>query len=190
MKRSMSRLGHMTGNLAGSLLLAHPSMTDPSFQHAVVLISAHNDEGAVGVILNRPMGKSLGEFNSEVTTEGLSGIPVFAGGPVGDRQIILSAWQASESLGAFKLYFGLDAEKAGEMITGGTDMAMRAFVGYAGWEEGQLEKELRQNTWVVAPVDVKLMNKHEGVDLWRSILAKINPELRLFAEEPEDPSLN
>jgi putative transcriptional regulator len=186
----MSRRGYMTGNLAGSLLLAHPSMTDPSFQHSVVLISAHSDEGAVGVILNRPLGKSLGEFKTEVVTDNLSEIPVFVGGPVGDRQIILSAWQASESLGAFKLYFGLDAEKAGEMVSGGTDMAMRAFVGYAGWGEGQLENELTQNTWVVAPVDVELMNEYEGEDLWRSILTKVDPELRLASEEPEDLSLN
>ena len=79
-------------------------MMDPNFSRTVVLLSAHSDEGALGVVLNRPIGKSLGEFGSDFSEGVLSGVPVFTGGPVKEKQIILSAWHAESTLGMFRLY--------------------------------------------------------------------------------------
>ncbi|RKX32229.1 MAG: YqgE/AlgH family protein [Verrucomicrobia bacterium] len=186
----MSRRIHPKQDLAGSLLLAHPEMVDPNFRRTVVLLSAHNEDGALGVILNRPVGKSLGEYGSDFSTGLLSDVPVFTGGPVNDKQIILSAWHAESSLGMFRLYFGIDPEKAKELIASPEGLDVRAFVGHAGWGEGQLEVELEQNAWIVSPVAPDLINQLKGVDLWRTIMGNISPELRFLADAPDDPSVN
>ena len=186
----MSRRLSQKLNLAGSLLLAHPALMDPNFRRTVVLISAHSDEGALGVVLNRPMGKVLGEFSTDFSAGDLSSVPVFNGGPVNEQQIILSAWHESEDQGAFKLYFGLDPDKARELKAATTSLSIRAFLGYSGWTGGQLEDELKQSAWVVSPVEPDLLNRLDGEALWSAILGKVNPGLRLEAEAPEDPEVN
>lgn len=186
----MTRRSANLPKLAGSLLLAHPSLVDPNFRRSVVLISAHSDEGAMGVIINRPMGKTLAQLSGDFALGELAEVPVFQGGPVKDQQLILSAWETSEEEGTFKLYFGLDPDKATELIRTRDSLQLRAFLGYAGWESGQLEGELQQNAWVIAPVDGTLLVEEEGVDLWRAIIKKISPELHLLADAPDDPELN
>src|ERR1041385_4734972 len=92
--------------LAGSLLLAHPAMRDPNFRHSVVLMSAHNAEGAMGVVLNRPLGKRLGELSGDFALGPLAGVPLFKGGPVQTDQLVLVAWQVHPE--GFRLHFGVD----------------------------------------------------------------------------------
>ena len=71
----MRERGKATLNLAGSLLLAHPAMRDPNFHRAVVLLSSHGDDGAMGVVLNRPLGKHLGDLNAQFAASPLAGVP-------------------------------------------------------------------------------------------------------------------
>lgn len=186
----MSRHRAGTQKLAGSLLLAHPSLADPNFRHSVVLLSAHSDDGAMGVIINRPLGKTLSQISGDFSLGDLAEVPVFTGGPCNDKQLILSAWEASEDEGTFKLYFGLDPAKASELKRDRQGLELRAFLGYSGWEKGQLEGELEQNAWVVVPLDGHLMEKPAGVDLWRFIIGRVSPEFKLMAEAPDDPELN
>src|SRR5947209_13874720 len=81
-------------NLTGSLLIAHPNMLDPNFRRAVLFISAHDpDDGAIGVIINRPLDKSVGDLVSETPPEDLADVPVFFGGPVGNNQLMLAAFE-------------------------------------------------------------------------------------------------
>src|SRR5438045_6108944 len=87
--------------LAGSLLVAHPSMLDPNFRRAVLFISAHDpDDGAIGIIINRPLDKSVADLVTEVPPQNLADVPVFFGGPVGNDQLMLAAleWQKGEGL--------------------------------------------------------------------------------------------
>ena len=97
-------------NLAGSLLLAHPAMRDPNFRRAVVLMSAHNDQGAMGVVLNRPLDKDLGALNGAFALGPLAGVPVFQGGPVQTEQLILVAWQPQPD--GIRFFFGIEPDKA------------------------------------------------------------------------------
>jgi putative transcriptional regulator len=90
----------------------------------------------------------------------------------------------------FKLYFGLDPEKAAELKRSNENVELRAFLGYSGWEQGQLEGELRDSAWVVSQVDGDLRQAEKGVLLWREIIRKVSPELRLLSEAPDDPELN
>ncbi len=183
-ERSKETLG-----LAGSLLLAHPAMRDPNFRRTVVLLSAHGGDGAMGLVLNRPMSKQLGQLNAEFAASLLAGVPVYQGGPVQTDQLILAAWQADPLGDGFKLHFGLDVEKA-EALQTEAGVQLRAFLGYSGWMKGQLENELKQNTWVVTPVNTGLVEREEGPELWRTILSSLSPEWKLMANEPDDPAIN
>src|SRR5947199_9254355 len=88
-------------SLAGSLLVAHPNMLDPNFRRAVLFISAHDpDDAAIGVIINRPLDKSVADLVSETPPQNLADVPVFFGGPVGNNQLMLTAfeWHKGEGL--------------------------------------------------------------------------------------------
>jgi putative transcriptional regulator len=180
----------MTNKLAGSLLLAHPALSDPNFRRSVILVSAHTQDGALGVIINRPLGKTLAELSDEFALGDLADVPVFSGGPVSGKQLILSAWEASEEEGTFKLYFGIDPEKAKELKQSHSQLSVRAYLGYSGWEGGQLEGELRENAWVIAPVEGILARDGDGEGMWKTIIGRIRPELRLLADAPDEPERN
>jgi len=122
--------GGKTKNLVGSLLLAHPALRDANFRHTVILMSAHGSEGAMGVVLNRPVGRRLGELNGDFSLGPLASVPVYHGGPVQTEQLILAAWQAHAD--GFKLYFGIEPEKA-EQLASEEGTHLRAFLGYSGW---------------------------------------------------------
>lgn len=177
----------MKESLAGSLLLAHPGMRDPNFRRAVVLMSVHNAEGAMGVVLNRPLGQKLGELTGEFALGALAGVPLYRGGPVQNEQLLLVAWQPHED--GFRVHFGVEPDRAAQLVTeAGTDI--RGFLGYSGWGAGQLEQELKQHTWIVTDVPPGLLNRAPDHQLWRSVLRTVGDEWRLMADEPEDTSLN
>lgn len=172
---------------AGSLLLAHPGLRDPNFRRAVVLMSVHNAEGAMGLVLNRPLDKRLGEANGEFAFGPLAGIAMYAGGPVQPEQLLLVAWEEHEE--GFRLHFGLEPDKAAELLADG-EAEVRAFQGYSGWSAGQLEQEMKANTWVVAEVPPDLLTEPPGDALWRKVLSNLGGHWPLLAREPDEPNLN
>src|ERR1041385_3082138 len=113
----MRNLGGETArSLAGSLLVAHPSMLDPNFRRAVLFISAHTaSDGALGVILNRPLEKRVSEVVSEAPLNALDQVPVFFGGPVGRDRLIFASleWKTGEGL---KLNHKVDMDEANKQI--------------------------------------------------------------------------
>ena len=185
----MRARGKTNENLAGSLLLAHPKLQDPNFTRTVILMSLHNAEGAMGVVLNRPLAKTLADLGPEFRQSELSDVPIYSGGPVKPEQLILVAWQTSSVDGTFKLYFGVDPNKLRELMEV-TELEVRAFLGYSGWTGGQLEMEMKRNTWLVSAVPPELLDEHDGVELWKRIVGGLSAEWRVIAEEPEDPSVN
>lgn len=176
-------------SLAGQLLLAHPVLRDPNFRRTVVLLSGHDAQGAMGVVLNRPLGRQLGELNAQFASGPLAGVPLYAGGPVDPEHLILVTWQWVPADQAFQLTFGVEVERALGLI-GRPGLTMRAFLGYAGWSQGQLENELRHHTWLATPVEGDWLIKHDGVPLWRHLVAHLEPDLKMLANAPDDPSVN
>lgn len=174
-------------SLAGSLLLAHPAMRDPNFRRTVILMSEHNAEGAMGIVLNRPLGKRLGELNGDFALGPLASIPLHHGGPVHPEQLLLAAWEPRDD--GFRLHFGIEPAKAG-LLLNEPGVVVRAFLGYSGWSGGQLENELKHHTWVVADIPSDLLEGAQDNTLWREILGREGDEWRLLAGEPEDPGLN
>jgi len=177
-------------DLAGSLVLAHPHLRDPNFVRTVVLMTAHEKEGSLGVVVNRPSGKRLKDVSEEFEIYGLGEVPLFEGGPVASDQIILAAWNLSHEAGSFKLYFGLEPSAAREKLEEEPELQVRAFRGYAGWGEGQLENELKERAWVVARMDGEAFASLEGEELWRRVLSNLDPKLGLLALAPDRPEDN
>jgi putative transcriptional regulator len=173
--------------LAGSLLLAHPAMRDPNFRRSVILMSAHSSDGAMGVVLNRPLGKRLGELSGDFALGALAGVPLFTGGPVQNEQLVLAAWQVRED--GFRLHFGIEPDKAQQLLAEeGTHV--RGFLGYSGWSAGQLENEMKHKTWIVADVPEDLLTQSQDEALWRTVLGREGAEWRLLAGEPDHPEEN
>ena len=178
-------------SLAGRLLLAHPLLKEATFRHTAILMSSHDREGAMGVILNRPLNKCLGELGGDFEFGPLAQVPVFDGGPVEKRQLILCAWRPHESAeeSGYQLLFGLDRERAAE-LAGQAGVQLRAYLGHAGWSGGQLEQELSRDTWVTAELDPDAIFYPADESFWRRVLGELNPLWRLLASEPDDPSVN
>ncbi len=174
-------------SLAGSLLLAHPVLRDPNFRRTAVLMSTHGPEGAMGVVLNRPTGQRLGELKGDFALGPLASTPIFTGGPVQTDQLILAAWQARED--AFQLHFGIDPEKAAQLMTQ-EDARLRAFLGYSGWSAGQLENELESGTWIIASPPADLFERPMHETLWRTLLTDEGDQWRLMVDEPDEPGKN
>jgi len=176
-------------NLSGSLLAAHPSLKDPNFHKSVILISAHGDEeGALGLVINQPMGKNLGDMDGDFAYGPLASVGVFKGGPVNPDQLLLAAWKWDKAASAFRLFFGITPDKASTLLQQDPAIEVRAFVGYSGWSKGQLEGEMEANAWVAAPVEATLMEPDPAT--WRRLIQRTRPELLFLADEPDDPSLN
>ena len=174
--------------LAGWLLVSHPQLRDDHFRETVVLLHSHDaQDGALGVIINRPLGRELGQVDAAVNLAPLEGVPLFEGGPVATDRLAFGGWHFPADAEP-EVRFGLDQEEAVRLAED-RRFALRAYVGYAGWSPGQLENELRMNAWVVCPFDGACADLEE-IGLWKHLLAAHRPDLRLEADSPEDPGLN
>jgi putative transcriptional regulator len=178
------------GSLAGSLLVAHPNMLDPNFRRTVLFISAHDPkEGALGVIINRPLDTQVADLVTETPPANLAEVPVFLGGPVGKNQLMFAAfeWQKGEGL---KLNRNLALEQAGDAVDPKKPARIYAFVGYAGWGAGQLEAEMKQKAWLLQKPSRSVLKLDRLPKLWFDIMRNLGPWYKMLAAAPDDPSLN
>jgi len=181
--------GQVPRSLAGSLLVAHPNMLDPNFRRTVLFISSHEpDDGALGVILNRPLDKHVSDLVTDAPPVGLADVPVFLGGPVGRNQLMFAAfeWQKGNGL---KLNHNVNLEEASERIDEDPN-SICAFVGYAGWGAGQLEAEMKQNAWLLQKATRSVLKPDRLPKLWFDIMRGLGPWFKMLAAAPDDPSLN
>lgn len=185
-------VGVMT--LKGRLLVATPSLGDPNFEYAVVLLLEHGDEGAVGVVLNRPTGTELSDPLPGWSRLAAEPPVVFVGGPVSpDAAICLARSWPDEALEAYEPLMDslgtLDLSVDPDEVAGGVQ-GVRVFVGYAGWGAGQLEGEIAAGAWWVVDASPDDALSAEPEELWRAVLRRQPGRLALFANYPPNPSTN
>ncbi|MDV7212563.1 YqgE/AlgH family protein [Azotobacter beijerinckii] len=146
-------------------LIAMPHMADPNFAQALVYLVDHNDQGAMGLVVNRPSELDLGQVLAQLspdspTLEARRSLPIYTGGPVQtDRGFVLHApgyrFQATLELDGLALSTSQDTLLA--IADGSGPARCLIALGYAGWDAGQLEAELLQNTWLTCPADPAIL---------------------------------
>jgi putative transcriptional regulator len=171
-------------SLRGRLLLAGPGLLDPNFFRSVVLVLEHSEEGAVGIVLNRPtdlpVEDVLAPWASTVSTPPV----VFVGGPVAPGTAIAlgRSRDVEPLLGAFGMV-DLDEDP-------GRWHDVRLFSGYSGWGPGQLELELAEDAWLVLEPRPEDVATAAVDDLWSRVLARQPGPLALLARYPDEPAFN
>ncbi|OEJ26655.1 hypothetical protein AR457_21585 [Streptomyces agglomeratus] len=181
-------------SLTGRLLVASPALADPNFDRAVVLLIDHDDEGSLGVVLNRPT--PVGVRDILLPWAGLAGDPdvVFQGGPVSlDSALGVAVIPGDEGPLGWRRVHGaiglVDLEAPPELLAAALG-SLRIFAGYSGWGPGQLEEELESGAWYVVESEPGDVSSPEPESLWRAVLRRQRSKLAMIATYPDDPSLN
>jgi putative transcriptional regulator len=182
----------MEESLSGQLLLASPSLQDPNFKRAVVLIGAHSDEGAMGVVLNRPSNATVGELVPQLEPAVGDEETVYVGGPVQPNSIVfLAEFLDPEPAGLLVLgRIGFPTPEADLDELAEATARRRVFAGYAGWGSGQLDAELDDGDWIAHPALPDDVFSEDPTELWSRVLARKGGAYVLIARMPLDPSLN
>lgn len=191
-------------SLAGYFLISETELMDPNFHRTVVLIVDHGEEGAFGLVLNRPADAALGDVVEELADTDPGGAPLFFGGPVEQHYL-------------FSLHSGLPDHATSPYASHPVDGVVfepvfqsvqeylaiewprlprdsrptfNFYLGYAGWGPGQLERELDEKAWVVIPADASLVFHEDPSDSWNVALTKKGGLYRIIAQTGFKPSLN
>ena len=180
-------------SLRGQLLIASPAVHDPNFRRTVVLIAEHNEAGAMGVILNRPAQVTVAGAVPELEELAEHDEAVHLGGPVGESSVTVLAEFADLDAAALLIdddlgFLGSQADTHEHLA----DVVNRArvFAGHAGWEPGQLEAEMEEESWIVEPALREDVFTEDPEGLWSSLLRRKGGEYVVIATMPDDPSLN
>jgi putative transcriptional regulator len=186
--------GPMPG-LTGRLLVATPLLGDPNFRRAVVLLLDHGEQGAFGLVVNRPMevdvSAVLPVWQPYTTAPGR----LFRGGPVQPDSalgLVAVPGDGEEPMGVKRIIgaIGLvDLDAPPEIVAGGVS-GLRIFAGYAGWSAGQLEDEINEGAWYVVDAESRDPFTDDPGGMWQQVLRRQRGRLALVSTYPEDPALN
>ena len=153
-------------SLTGMVLASMPELLDPNFHQTVIFIAEHGLTGALGFVMNRPLGRKLAEVaKAPKMPEAMENLPVFEGGPVKPNGLLFARFGRGEN----------DEELVCEILADPRQLrvgCVRAFAGYAGWSEGQLEQELAQGSWKVCKPHVELLKEPVPPALWPAFVGE------------------
>jgi putative transcriptional regulator len=181
--------------LTGQLLVATPALDDPNFRRTVVILLEHGDDGALGLVVNRPLHVDVSEvlpaWQPYATDPGL----LFQGGPVqvdSALGLVVVPGDGDEPVGVRRLIGSLglvDLDAPPEVVAGAV-AGLRIFAGYAGWSRGQLESEIRSGAWYVVNAESRDAFTGTPERLWRQVLRRQLGDLKLVSTYPDDPKMN
>jgi putative transcriptional regulator len=177
--------------LQGQLLIASPSLLDSNFRRTVVLVTEHSDEGAAGLVLNRPSPASVSELVPELEPVVEDDEQVWLGGPVQRNAVLVLGEFVDPEDAAVPLFGALgfpSLEEPDEVVPATT--RRRVFAVYAGWGAGQLESELGREDWIIEPAQPDDAFTEAPDELWAEVLRRKGGIYELVARIPEDPSVN
>ncbi len=179
---------------SGSLLYADPLLHDAYFGRSVILLTSHDDQGSVGFIVNKKLEVSLNDILPEPLAVDFE---VYYGGPVSNDTLyfvhsIGNHVPDSVPVGK-KIFWGGDFSFVAGLIENHQVDAsqVKFFVGYSGWGEGQLEEEIHTKSWILAQDSPKfIFNDHDCQDAWKSKMNKMGSKYSVWANFPQNPSMN
>ena len=179
-------------NLSRHFLIAMPNLADPIFARSLTFICEHTPAGAMGVIMNRPVGMNLATLFEQIEIDlhrpDVADLPVHFGGPVQtDRGFVLhsplGSWQSSLAVSDD---IGLTTSKdiLNAVGEGGGPEKMFVSLGYAGWEAGQLEKEIAENSWLTVPMqDAKILFDVPSDERYEAALALLGIDMAMLSKD-------
>jgi putative transcriptional regulator len=178
-------------SLRGRLLIANGSLFDPNFRQTVILLIEHTEEGAVGVILNKPGRVSVAEAAPAFVALAPPTDPIFIGGPVQrDAALVLAEVLDPQVLSSVVVdHIGILGQEPDEPHPEGIAQT-RIFAGYAGWGPGQLENELKESSWIVSDATVADVFSDDPETMWSELLRRKGGSFAMLATMPYDPSHN
>jgi len=176
----------------GRILISEPMINDTYFRRSVVLITKHNTDGSTGVVLNKPIDLPINEI---IDNFPVFESKIFIGGPVGKDTI-----HFLHTLGNLipntkhiidNIYWGGDFNHLKELIKNNLVEANQVlfFMGYAGWDKDQLQEEIDNNSWLVSDVDSEYIINH-GDNIWEELLFNLGKEYKVWANMPQNPTMN
>ena len=177
----------------GKILISEPFLPDTFFNRSIVYLTDHNPEGSVGFILNRRLDLKISAAieGFENWDENLN-----MGGPVAPDTLHflhnLGDMIPGSVLVAGNLYWGGDIDTVRDLISLGriNYSQIRFFLGYSGWSSGQLDRELKEDSWIIARVKSDIIMNNRGDDTWKRVLRSFKNKYRMWAEFPDSPEMN
>ena len=181
----------MSASVARRLLVATPTLIDPNFARSVVFVIEHNDEGAIGIVLNRPTDAALEDAVPEWAPFAAPPAVAFVGGPVQQEEAVIGLAHARHLAtpdGFVPLIGGMGTIDLGHAPYEVAEhvSSVRVFAGYSGWGPGQLDDELEQDGWYVVDAVVEDLVTGNPAGLWRAVLRRQGGDLAVAANYPED----
>jgi len=177
----------------GKILISEPFLPDTFFNRSIVFLTDHTPQGSVGFILNKKL-----DLKMSAAVTGFDGWDedINMGGPVAPDTLhylhklgnmIPQSVHVSEDI-----FWGGDIDAVRELIAIGKirNSQIRFFLGYSGWSEGQLERELKEDSWVIARVKADIIMNNRGDDTWKRVLRSFKNKYRMWAEFPDSPEMN
>jgi len=182
-----------TNPAKGKILISEPFLNDPNFKRTIILLTEHGDDGSIGFVMNKPTDYKIHEVIEEFPE--FNSI-VYYGGPVqfNTLQFLYKGENVIE--GSIEimpgLYWGGSFDILKTLITSGAvePSDFRFFLGYSGWIEGQIEDELKLNSWIVSDTTIENIFSDEPDKLWRETLKGMGRKFAILASFPENPSVN
>ena len=178
-------------SLRGNLLISSGGLYDPNFRHTVVLVGEHNTEGALGVVLNRPLDVTVEEAVPVLAPLVPPGELLYQGGPVQPSHAVLVAELSHPELADIPI-FGSVGFLIGEVSADVQPGILRArvYLGYSGWGPGQLEEEMERRSWILDPALEEDVFTDSPDLLWSRVLQRKGPEYYTLSRMPYDPRMN
>ncbi|MFA6923791.1 MAG: YqgE/AlgH family protein [Bacteroidales bacterium] len=182
-----------TEPVKGRLLLSEPFLNDFFFKRSVILLAEHNEEGSYGLIINKPANVKIKEILPDFPEFDAS---VYIGGPVKTDSLFfihtLGSQIANSELIVEGIYWGGNFDDLKKLISDNNILPteIKFFIGYSGWTPKQLEKELKENSWVITDSDKTQIMKTDNSDLWNNVVKSMGKEYAVWVNYPVHPSLN
>jgi len=177
----------------GKILISEPFLPDTFFNRSIVYLTDHSSQGSVGFILNKKL-----DLQVSAAIEGFEGWDenLSLGGPVAPDTLHylhnLGDLIPKSVLVEGNIFWGGDIDSIRELIKTGkiNKSQIRFFLGYSGWSAGQLERELKENSWVIAKVNSNIVLNNGGVDIWKKVLRGFKNKYKMWADFPDSPEMN
>jgi putative transcriptional regulator len=176
----------------GKIIIAEPFLGDKNFERSVAILCEHNEHGSFGLVLNQQTNLKLDDVVDNIYGD----LPLFLGGPVEQNTLHFIHRLGNQITGAIEIgngiYWSGDFEEVKILINIGkvSEKDIRLFIGYSGWASGQLEGEMKQDSWIVSETDANFIFDTPTKEFWRAVLKRMGGEYKVLSNYPTDPRLN